>query len=188
MRCPTVEFGMSTDAGTDTRALEPREVAALLRSLGSAIVAEVEALPDEVAGWHPAPGEWCARECLGHTLEAERRGFNGRIRQILTQPEPRLAGWDQRAVQRERHDCDRPTRDLALEFQRMRADSVALVEGLGVSDLSRAGTHEIVGRVTVRDVMHEWLHHDRNHFRQIQANIQAFVWPTMGNCQRFLGD
>ncbi len=88
-----------------TRELEPREVAALLRALSSAVVAEINALPEEVLAWHPAPGEWCAKECLGHLLEAERRGFNGRIRTILAQPEPALPGWDQQAVERERRDC-----------------------------------------------------------------------------------
>lgn len=43
--------------------------------------------PTEVAGllatWHPAEGEWCVNEVLGHLIEAEARGFAGRIRQIL---------------------------------------------------------------------------------------------------------
>ena len=30
-----------------------------------------------------------------------------------------------------------------------------------------------------------WLHHDRNHVRQLFANVQAYVWPSMGNSQRF---
>jgi hypothetical protein len=33
--------------------------------------------------------------------------------------------------------------------------------------------------------MHEWVHHDANHDRQILANIQAAVWPHMGNAQLF---
>jgi hypothetical protein len=27
--------------------------------------------------------------------------------------------------------------------------------------------------------------HDRNHIRQMLANVQAFAWPNMGNAQRF---
>jgi hypothetical protein len=42
--------------------------------------------------------------------------------------------------------------------------------------------------MTVENLLHEWLHHDRNHFRQLQANVQAYVWPTMGNCQKFVGE
>jgi hypothetical protein len=32
---------------------------------------------------------------------------------------------------------------------------------------------------------YEWVHHDRNHLRQILANVQAFAWPHMGNARRF---
>jgi DinB superfamily len=171
-----------------TRPLEPREVAGLLRAMGSAVAAELTQAPDDVLAWHPAPGEWCAKECLGHLLEAERRGFNGRIRTMLEQTEPALAGWDQQAVARERQDCQRSPADLLAEFERLRSDSVALVEGLAPADLERGGTHEKVGHLRVRDLLHEWIHHDRNHFRQLQANVQAYVWPTMGNAQLFVGE
>jgi hypothetical protein len=171
-----------------TRSLEPREVAELLQSMGSAVAAEVSAVPDDVLAWHPAPGEWCAKECLGHILEAERRGFNGRIRTILAEVDPSLPGWDQQAVERERNDCQHRAADLLTDFQHLRADSISLVAQLTSADLERGGTHEKVGHLKVNDLLHEWVHHDRNHFRQLQANIQAYVWPTMGNCQRFLGE
>lgn len=35
------------------------------------------------------------------------------------------------------------------------------------------------------DLLQEWLHHDGNHLRQIMAAVQDFVWPAMGNAQRF---
>jgi DinB family protein len=171
----------------ETRALAPREIAGLLDSMSAAVAAEMSA-PDAVLSWHPAPGEWCVKECVGHMLEAERRGFNGRIRTILAENDPALQGWDQQAVERERKDCQRSAAELLAEFQALRADSVSLVRQLQASQLERGGTHEKVGYVRVNDLLHEWVHHDRNHFRQLQANIQAFVWPTMGNCQRFVGE
>jgi hypothetical protein len=42
-----------------------------------------------------------------------------------------------------------------------------------------------VGFLTVGDLLHEWVHHDRNHIRQMLANVQACAWPHMGNAQRF---
>jgi len=173
---------------TTTRPLTPREVASLLESLRSAMLAEVGALSDEVLGWHPAPGEWCAKECLGHIIEAERRGFNGRIRTILSQSEPSFPGWDQQAVERERNDCARSSADLLAEFNTLRNESVALVNGLSDADLKRGGTHAKVGYLRVNDLLQEWVHHDRNHFRQLQANVQAYVWPSMGNSQKFAGE
>ena len=171
-----------------TRPLAPAEVASLLDSMRAAITAELGALSEDVLAWHPAEGEWCAKECLGHIMEAERRGFNGRIRKILAETEPDLPGWDQRAVEIERNDCARSTAELLDEFRALRAESVALVRGLGAADLERGGTHDKVGHLRVNDLLQEWVHHDRNHFRQLQANAQAYVWPSMGNCQKFAGE
>jgi hypothetical protein len=171
-----------------TQALNPGEIAALLESMRSAVTTELGALADDVLAWHPAPGEWCAKECVGHMVEAERRGFNGRIRTILAHSEPRLPGWDQQAVERERNDCQRSLAELLAEFTTIRNDSVQLVKNLSPADLERGGTHEKVGYVTVQNLLNEWLHHDRNHFRQVQANVQAYVWPEMGNCQHFVGE
>ena len=171
-----------------SQSFTPGEIAALLEAMRSAVESELSALPDAALAWHPAAGEWCAKECVGHVVEAERRGFNGRIRTILAESEPDLAGWDQQAVARERNDCQRKLGDLLAEFGALREDSVALVRNLAPADLARGGTHEKVGHVTVENLLHEWLHHDRNHFRQLQANVQAYVWPTMGNCQKFVGE
>ncbi len=48
-----------------SRPLAPGEVARLLEGAAAAIRAELAALPEDVLAWHPAPGEWCAKEVLG---------------------------------------------------------------------------------------------------------------------------
>ncbi|MGI9146595.1 MAG: DinB family protein [Chloroflexota bacterium] len=164
-----------------TRPLRPDQVARLLQSAAAALTGELRELPHEVLAWHPAAGEWCAKECLGHIVEADRRAFNGRIRTILNTPEPTFLAWDQDAAARERNDCQRQATALLTEFLELRKDSVALVGALTEADLERGGTHPQVGYLRVRDLLHEWVHHDRNHFRQLLANVQAYVWPAMGN-------
>jgi hypothetical protein len=42
-----------------------------------------------------------------------------------------------------------------------------------------------VGDVTVRDILHERVHHDRDHLAQLTALTQRPVWPGMGNARRF---
>src|SRR3989449_1121253 len=168
--------------------LTPSEVAALLEAAMATLSAELGALPERVVAWHPAAGEWCAREVVGHLIEAERRGFAGRIRIILAEETPRLQAWDQDEVARARRDCARDVKTLLDELAELRDDSVALVTGLRRDDLRRAGEHPKVGRLCVADLLQEWVHHDRNHLRQILANVQAWAWPHMGNAQRFSAD
>lgn len=165
--------------------LIPTEVAELLRVTPTALRAEMTALPAPVLSWHPAPGEWCIKEVMGHLIEAEQRGFSGRIRIILDGDRPQLATWNQVPVARERHDCERDVAALLSEFAGVREASVGLVAGLKDSDLERGGHHPKVGFLRVGDLLNEWVHHDRNHLKQILANVQAFVWPHMGNAQRF---
>jgi hypothetical protein len=170
---------------TDTRSLSPAEAAHLLTAATAFLVAEVSALPEQILRWHPAPGEWCVKDVIGHLIEAERRGFAGRIRIILDHDEPTFEGWDPPAVARAREDCEKDARALLDELAGLRADSVRLVEKLDARDLARGGRHPVVGYLRVGDLLHEWVFHDRNHVKQMFSNVQAFVWPAMGNTQKF---
>ena len=112
--------------------LAPDVIADLLAASATTVVAEIEALGGE-SGWRPAQGEWSANECVGHLIEAERRGFAGRIRQILAaapDAPARLEAWDPPAVAEARHDDVRAGTELVAEFAALRADSVTLVRGL----------------------------------------------------------
>ena len=83
-------------------ALHPAEVAALLQGIATAIQTELSALPPAVLRWHPAANDWCIQEVLGHIIEAERRGFAGRVRACLDSEAPRFQAWDQPGVARAR--------------------------------------------------------------------------------------
>ena len=169
-------------------AMSPDRIAELLGATATIVVSELLALGDD-AGWRPEPGEWSANECVGHLIEAERRGFAGRIRHILSvsadRPPVHLDAWDPPAVAEARRDDLRSGSELAAEFEALRADSLALLRGLRSSDLARAGDHPEVGLLRVDELLGEWVHHDRNHVRQMLAVTQARVWGQMGNARRF---
>jgi hypothetical protein len=166
-------------------ALSPAEIALLLEAAMTTLRAELGALPERVVASHPAPGEWCAKEVVGHLIEAERRGFAGRIRIMLAENDPALQGWDPDDVARARQDCDKPIAALLDELAVLRRESAALVRGLGALDVARTGRHPKVGALSVGDILQEWVHHDRNHIKQALASVQTFVWPAMGNTRKF---
>jgi hypothetical protein len=171
---------------SDREPLGPREVSALLEAGGAQIRAEAVALPDAVLRWRPAPGAWCVLEVIGHLIEAEERGFAGRVRRLVSDAGPvRFISWDQDEVARARRDHEQEPGRLLDDLARCREASLRLVAGLTPADLTRGGDHPTVGRLTVADLLHEWVHHDRNHLSQILAIVQARVWPHMGNAQRF---
>jgi hypothetical protein len=168
-----------------TSPISPEQVASLLHASAAAIIADVEALTVAQCSWRPAPGEWCVNEVIGHIIEAERRGFAGRIRLIVAHDRPELETWDPPAVASARRDCERDTAALIEELRALRTDSIQLILSLTPEQLDRAGRHPAVDDLTVRDILHEWVTHDRNHLAQIFGNVKALTWPYMGNARRF---
>lgn len=170
-----------------TAELTPDQVAGYLEASCALIESELKALGDD-AGWHEAPGEWCARAVVGHLIEAEKRGFAGRIRIILAGDRPSLEAWDQVEVEKQRDDCGRMTDSVWMELMGLRHDSVQLVRSLRPADLDRSGTHPKAGELKVRWLLHEWISHDRQHTKQLLSIAQERVWPHMGNSQKFKGE
>ena len=168
-----------------TNGFDPKQAAALLRGTIAVLDAELTAVPSSLLSWHPAPGEWCVNEILGHLIEADRRGVGGRIRVMLTGSTGPLIGWDQNEVARQRGDCQRQASSLLAELAALHREGATLAESLQADDLARGGEHPKVGYLSVNDVLQEWVHHDRNHVKQILANVQAYAWPAMGNAQKF---
>lgn len=160
------------------------EIAGLVEAAGVAFSVELANLGDELAGWQPEEGEWSAKEVLGHIYRSDQKGFGGRIREILAAPtgeEPPLkATGPIPSGYREK-----PLDDLLQLFLRQRQAEVEQIRKLRPADLDRAGIHERVGRLTVSDILHEWVHHDRAHLEQVYSNVRRRVWPEMGNAQKF---
>ena len=165
--------------------MTPGEVADLLESSGQAFASTLNAITPGVASWHPAQSEWCVNEVVGHVIVTEKNGFAGRIRVILGADEPDLPQYDRDGLQKTRDDCAFDPKALAQEMLEVRGQSLELIRSLGPEQLRRGGLHPDVGRLTVDDLLHEWVHHDGNHLRQALANVQAYVWPNMGNARRF---
>jgi hypothetical protein len=170
---------------SDQSPLSLTEFAQMLRAFPATLLGEVGILPESVLVWRPGPVEWCVKEVVGHLIETEERGFAGRVRAMLVAPDPLFQAWDPAQVARERGDAAKPAGELLKGFLDLRLTSAVLVEQLTAADLDRSGLHPQVGPLTIGDLLGEWVHHDREHLRQIMANVQAYVWPQLGGAQQF---
>jgi hypothetical protein len=160
-------------------------VARLLAATTNHLRVEFAALGEEGAAFHPREGEWCAKEVVGHLVEADRRGFTGRVQEILASDRPALEPWDQEAVARSRTDCGRPADQVLEEFAEARREAFTLLDDLTEADLRRVGIHAEVGELRIGDIVHEWPYHDRDHLRQILENTRIIMWRDMGNARQF---
>jgi hypothetical protein len=181
----TADAGDGDDPHAERPAsLTPTQIATLLDASCRAIILEVEALAPR-GDYRPIPGTWCPNEVVGHLIEADQHGFAWRIRSMLAEENPILRTWVPSAVAAARHDDGRDAFELAAEFGTLRDGWLTLVRSLGPAALARPGRHPRVGELTVRDLLHEWVHHDREHLAQLAALTQRLVWPGMGNARRF---
>ena len=164
---------------------ELQRIARLSAATSNHLRIEFAALGEEGASFHPAEGEWCAKEVVGHLIEADRRGFTGRVETILHGDRPDLSVWDQTGVAAARHDCARPSEEVLDEFAAVRREGLAQLESLTAADLERVGRHPEIGDMTIADVLHEWPFHDRDHLKQMLSNVRAWLWPDLGSARRF---
>lgn len=139
----------------------------------ASLVALLEPLSAEVWAWSPAPGEWSPQETLAHMLHVETAVIPVRVRQMIagdgaplvnppeetaaTSPEATLRAW-------------RDARDANLAFLR----------GLTPEQLAKTGEHPHYGRMSAREHIVEWAYHDLDHLRQLQATIEARLYPDIG--------
>ena len=70
-------------------------------------------------------------------------------------PGPHHRGRSAR-VRRADRDNERTVAAILEEFRSVRDEAIALVSDLRDDDLDRSAVHIVVGRITVRNLLHEW--------------------------------
>ena len=132
-------------------------------------VEEAVAAADADALARPGPGgtfSLTGQAC--HLRDLEREGYLVRVRRILAEEEPVLAGFDGDAVARERDYPAQDARQAARDFAAARAELVAL---LGSVDAVRALRTAVFDgrRITLSALVEMIEEHDRGHREEIAA-------------------
>ncbi|HEV2237797.1 MAG TPA: DinB family protein [Ktedonobacterales bacterium] len=140
--------------------------------------------PEALLERAPASGEWSAKACLGHLLDAERFVFPRRVRAFLAGRDLQNFDPDSESTS----PAHRTTAAMAAEFARLRAASIAELAGVKDADLARTARHSALGEVTLTELIHEWVAHDLNHTVQAErAMMQPFI-AACGSWRGFFAD
>lgn len=114
-----------------------------------------------------APGKWSVVQVVQHLADSELV-FGFRLRMILTQDQPALAGYDQDRWARELGYQDVPL-DLALwQLRGLRIPNLRLARALTPQQLERVGMHTERGPESVAHLLKLMAAHDLVHRRQIE--------------------
>lgn len=133
-------------------------------------------MPPNVQTWSPAPNEWSPSDVLGHMLHVETAVIPVRLRHMLAEGAdsfPSVAPAPVPGTVEEMLDSWRVARDENLLFLRT----------LTPAQLNRSGQHPHYGRISVREHIIEWAYHDLEHLRQLQAILEARLYPAIGGFQ-----
>ena len=119
-----------------------------------------------------SPDEFSVLENICHLRDLELQGYTPRIRRILAESDPALADFDGARVAAE-SSYNNEQSGLALQaFQTARRENVEVLRALTDAQLSREGTLEGVGSVTLRRLAELMREHDEGHLEDLRVLSQ----------------
>jgi hypothetical protein len=103
---------------------------------------------DESLTRRPSPDEWAAVEVIAHLADGEDWALR-RVKRIVAEDEPELEPFDQAALAVERGYLELDADAELARFERLRAEHLAILDGLDDAGWKRVGIHGEHGRMTI---------------------------------------
>lgn len=111
-------------------------------------------------------------EHVCHLRDIEREGYSVRVRRILTEDVPSLAGLDGDALAVERRYNDDDLARALAAFESARAETMAQLCSIGPTLLARTGYLEHVGSISLHDLLRIACEHDAEHLTALTRFTQ----------------
>jgi DinB family protein len=139
--------------------------------------AALATVPPEAMQWRPAPGEWSAHEVVVHCADSESNSYC-RVRFLLAEPDPVIAGYDQERWARDFDYHALPLAPALATVDAVRGNTVPLLRRLPDAAWDRVGRHTESGRYGMLDWLRIYADHLEGHARQIEGNVAAWRQPA----------
>jgi FMN phosphatase YigB (HAD superfamily) len=152
----------------------PQALMACLRSTPAGIATLVASLPLDRWKLRPEPVEWCLTEIICHLRDVEREVNLPRIRKLLDEKNPFLAGVETDRWVEERHSIEQDGSQALIDFITARKETIALLANLQ-AEWTNTARHAIFGTTTLQELVGFMTGHDRVHIQQVWKTIRS-VW------------
>ena len=140
---------------------------ARLRSGHDDVVAALAAITPTELDRPQRSGGWTARQIVHHLADSEATAYV-RLRRVLAENEPVIAGYDEPEWARRLH-YDRPIEPSLAVLRAVREASLQLLEALSPDEWQRSGSHVESGPYTVARWLQIYSEHAHDHANQIRA-------------------
>ena len=153
---------------------ELREVAQEIQSLVTSCVAEWRDLTEEVITHRPTPDSWSAKEIIGHLIDSasnnHQRFVRLQIRDSLIFPDYQHDNEYWVKIQRYQ---ERPWQALLALWRHFNSHVAYLIQCVDPHCLSHAWQVDSETRISLRELMSDYLRHMRVHVAQVNECLQS---------------
>jgi hypothetical protein len=134
---------------------------------GDEVTRSLEGFPSGGLTAHPLPGKWSACEIVHHLADSESISAT-RLRMLLAQEHPVIAGYDQERFAVVLRYNERPIEPALELFRRVRAATTPLLRIMTDQDWARRGWHTESGLYTTERWLEIYAAHAHDHAGQIR--------------------
>lgn len=151
---------------------QPESMEKTLRATPAALDSLTTHIPDSYWIHQPDPGEWSLTEILCHLRDVDREVNLPRLKKVLRETNPFLAGMDTDPWATERQYKSQDGKAALKEFTTYRLEILSILEQLSAGDWDRPARHAIFGPTQLRELVSIEAGHDRLHLRQVTNTLQ----------------
>lgn len=130
---------------------------------------DLRQVPDPAAG----VGKWTIGQVVVHLQDAEL-AFAHRIKRILAEDNPSYNAWDENKFIARLPAEAQSVDDAVVLIEVLRRQVGRILRAVPDADLDRAGTHNVMGRQTVADVLGYAVRHVDHHVKFIVEKREKF--------------
>jgi hypothetical protein len=163
------------------------EAIPLWRATPGTLRALLAGLPDPWLAATEGPETWNPFDVVGHLIHGERTDWIPRVEHILAHGDSApFPPFDREGMFTASNG--KSLAQLLNEFETLRAESLARLEALALTDadLARIGLHPQFGRVTMRQHLATWVAHDLSHLAQVVRVMAKRYTDTVGPWREYL--
>jgi FMN phosphatase YigB (HAD superfamily) len=152
----------------------PSAIIATLRATPAFLHSLCAHLTPEAWVQRPAAGEWSVIEILCHLVDMDIEVNLPRLRKVLQETNPFVAGMDTDAWADSRQYIQRDCMQSLQDFVTARLELIAFLVSLSPDDWQRQARHAVFGPTCLHEMAIFAAGHDRLHVRQIHQTIQTY--------------
>ena len=145
-------------------------------------------LPEEWTHRNEGGDSWSAYDIVGHLIHGEKTDWLPRTRRLLEHGEAVPFDTFDRLAQF-KNSKGKTLPRLLDEFARLREENISALRALNLkpADFAKCGKHQMLGTVTLSQLLATWAAHDLSHLHQLSRVMAHQYREAVGPWTKFLG-